>query len=134
MRRALLVVGMAAALGVVGVARGDAPPLSPPDPEVLQVVGEILRLMSGIGVVPQWAVILLALVVVTAIVLVRRYHPIAAIGRGIASAGRAVVRYAKSLPTSNPGPPEPPGGGLPPMDMPPGGIPIPPKDWKDGEP
>lgn len=128
-KRGWRALGLVAALGVAGVAHADAPPPTPPDATATQFLGEVLQVLQSLGVVPGWAILLAAVLVAVAVVLLRR------IGFGAMFA--AIGRYLRSLKPQPEWDPEKGTGNLsPPMDMPPGGMPVPgPGDrWDKGEP
>lgn len=95
-----------------------------PDSTVTGIIGEVLRVLQGLGVVPWWSVMLAAILVAIAVVVLRHFSPWAAIKRGLAA-------WAKAA-TPPPDPVEHPPSS--PMDMPPDGMPVPgPGDrWKPG--
>ena len=102
-----------------------------PSPETTapQLVGEVLQVLQTLGVVPAWALVLAAVLIAVVVVILRH------IGLG-AILGRA-WKYLHGLRPPPEWDPEKGQGNLsPPMDLPPGGLPVPgPGDrWKDGEP
>ncbi len=90
-----------------------------------ELVGEVLRLVQTLGVVPWW-VVPLAAVLVAVVVVVLRHVSIGALFR----------RWQKATEGAPPSDPERQIGAAPPMDVPPGGMPVPgPGDrWKVGDP
>ena len=95
------------------------------DPTATELIGEVLRVLQGLGVVPWWAVVLVAVLVAVVVVVLRHFSPFAVIGRGL----KVWARSATPPPDPMEHPPSPP------MDMPEGGIPVPGPDdrWKDGD-
>lgn len=75
--------------------------------------------------VPRWAAKWAAALVVGAIVVLASQIDLRALLREIAKMPGAPPEWNPEAGTGNLAPPK---------DMPPGGIPIPPKEWKEGEP
>lgn len=82
--------------------------------DATSIVGEVLQVLSGLGVVPPWAMYLIALLVAVAIVLMQHYRP-----------GAVILRTLRSWAAHAPGPDPVEHPPAPPMDMPPGGMSVP---------
>ena len=91
--------------------------------DAARFVGEVLRLLGEMGIVAPWVVLVAAVLAVVVVVTLRH------LGLGALLTKAWVWLKTRTPPEVMPGENQ-----SPPMDLPPRGIPIPPKEWKDGEP